>query len=107
MMAETDDPSPIFDDPPPIDCDQNTTDEIGAGDDLNESREDLRNEEQNTSTSAVCSDQEIREEELACMECSIAHCSPSATLVLSNSDSESRPCTSCHAISSRSWAITL
>ena len=64
MMAETDDPSPIFDDPPPIDCDQNTTDEIGAGDDLNESREDLRDEEQNTSTSAVCSDQEIREEDL-------------------------------------------
>ena len=64
MMAETDDPSPIFDDPPPVDCDQNTTDEIGAGDDLNESREDLRDEEQNTSTSAVCSDQEIREEDL-------------------------------------------
>ena len=62
-MNETDDPSPIFDDPPPID-EQNTTDEIGAGDDLDESREDLRDGEQNTSTSAVCSDQEIREEDL-------------------------------------------
>ena len=67
MMAESEDQSPIFDEaePPPIDGhdDPNTTDEIGAGDDLNDSREEL-NDEHNTSTNAVYSDQDTREEEL-------------------------------------------
>ena len=63
MMAESDDQSPIFDnDPPRQDSHHNTTDEIGAGDDLNESRDDV--EEQNDSTKAVYSDQDVKEEDL-------------------------------------------
>lgn len=64
MMTEADDQSPIFDnDPPRIEENHNTTDEIGAGDDLNESRDDL-DREQNDSTKAVYSDQDVKEEDL-------------------------------------------
>ena len=68
MMTESEDPSPIFpeDNRPSIGGDpeeQNTTDEIGTGDDLNVSREDL-NVEHNNSSHAVHSDQEIREDDL-------------------------------------------
>ena len=45
MMTETDDPSPIFSSPDriPPDDSLSTTDEIGTGDDLQQSREEVPN----------------------------------------------------------------
>lgn len=62
MMTESDDHSPIFDNDQK--SHHNTTDEIGAGDDLDDSRDDTETDDHNGSTRAVHSDQEIREEDL-------------------------------------------
>jgi len=58
MMEESRDSSPIFTDDRNHDDDQNTTDEIGAGDDLNDSRENV-NHDLNDSTSVVHSDHDL------------------------------------------------
>jgi len=58
MMEESRDSSPIFTDDRIHDDDQNTTDEIGAGDDLNDSRENV-NHDLNDSTNVVHSDHDL------------------------------------------------
>jgi len=66
-MTETDCPPPSLSDhakPPDDQSALNTTDEIGTGDDLNDSGDDIAPREHNTSTDAVHSDQDVREEEL-------------------------------------------
>jgi len=64
-MTETDDPSPIFSSPDrlPPDDSLSTTDEIGTGDDLQQSREEVPGEALNTSTQAVHSDTDLAREE--------------------------------------------
>ena len=59
MMTETDCPSPDLSEHsrPPDNGTLNTTDEIGTGDDLIDSGDEIRNREHNTSTDAVHSDQ--------------------------------------------------
>jgi len=54
--------------PPDHQTTLNTTDEIGTGDDLNDSGDDIAGIEHNTSTDAVHSDQDVREEELDCTD---------------------------------------
>jgi len=66
-MTESDCPPPSLSEhaePPDEQSALNTTDEIGTGDDLNDSGDDIAPREHNTSTDAVHSDQEVREEEL-------------------------------------------
>jgi len=58
MMEESRDSSPIFTEDRIHDDDQNTTDEIGAGDDLNDSRENV-NHDLNDSTNVVHSDHDL------------------------------------------------
>ena len=58
MMEESRETSPIFSDDRIHDDDQNTTDEIGAGDDLNDSRENI-NHDLNDSTNVVHSDHDL------------------------------------------------
>ena len=60
MMTETDCPPPSLSEharPPDHQTTLNTTDEIGTGDDLNDSGDDIAGIEHNTSTDAVHSDQ--------------------------------------------------
>lgn len=70
-MTESDGPPPSLSEhsrPPDNQANLNTTDEIGTGDDLNDSGDDFASREHNTSTDAVHSDQEVREEELDCTD---------------------------------------
>ena len=56
MMTETDSPSNSFtehDRPPDDQSNLNTTDEIGTGDDLNDSTDEIDARDLNTSTDAV------------------------------------------------------
>jgi len=70
MMTETDCPSPDLSEHsrPPDNGTLNTTDEIGTGDDLIDSGDEIRNREHNTSTDAVHSDQDMREDDLDCID---------------------------------------
>ena len=59
MMSESDCPSPQFNDhsrPPDDQRNLNSTDDIGTGEDLNDSGDDLAPREHNISTDAVHSD---------------------------------------------------
>ena len=60
MMTESECPSPSLSEhsrPPDSQTNLNTTDEIGTGDDLNDSGDEIVAREHNTSTDAVHSDQ--------------------------------------------------
>jgi len=70
-MTESDCPPPSMNEhsrPPDNPTNLNTTDEIGTGDDLNDSGDDFAAREHNVSTDAVHSDQEVREDELDCTD---------------------------------------
>lgn len=69
-MTESDCPSPDLNEHsrPPDSGALNTTDEIGTGDDLIDSGDEIRNREHNTSTDAVHSDQDVREDDLGCTD---------------------------------------
>jgi len=70
MMTETDSPSNSFtehDRPPDDQSNLNTTDEIGTGDDLNDSTDEMDARDHNTSTDAVHS-QDIQEDDLDCSD---------------------------------------
>merc|ERR1719431_825889 len=73
-MTESECPSPSLNEhsrPPDGQTNLNTTDEIGTGDDLNDSGDEIGNREHNTSTDAVHSDQDVldaREDDLDCSD---------------------------------------
>jgi len=70
-MTESECPSPSLNEhsrPPDGQTNLNTTDEIGTGDDLNDSGDEIGNREHNTSTDAVHSDQDAREDDLDCSD---------------------------------------
>jgi len=71
MMTESECPSPSLSEhsrPPDSQTNLNTTDEIGTGDDLNDSGDEIVAREHNTSTDAVHSDQDVREDDLDCTD---------------------------------------
>jgi len=71
MMTESECPSPSLNEhsrPPDEQTNLNTTDEIGTGDDLIDSGDEITNREHNTSTDAVHSDQDVREDDLECSD---------------------------------------
>lgn len=71
MMTESECPSPSLSEharPPDNQTNLNTTDEIGTGDDLDDSGDDIVAREHNTSTDAVHSDQDVREDDLDCTD---------------------------------------
>lgn len=70
-MTESECPSPSLSEhsrPPDSQTNLNTTDEIGTGDDLNDSGDEIVAREHNTSTDAVHSDQDVREDDLDCSD---------------------------------------
>jgi len=70
-MTESECPSPSLNEhsrPPDGQTNLNTTDAIGTGDDLNDSGDEIGNREHNTSTDAVHSDQDAREDDLDCSD---------------------------------------
>jgi len=70
-MTESECPSPSLNEhsrPPDGQTNLNTTDEIGTGDDLNDSGDEIGIREHNTSTDAVHSDQDVREDDLDCSD---------------------------------------